>query len=338
MNENLIGYLLKALDDDGQLAVERHLHTDPDAMRNLELLRRALAPLNADATPPEPSPGLRFRTLALLAEHACRKPVAMEPAPPPPRTIPMPRRWWRRADALVAAAVILVTLSLVPSGIVKATHYRDRLYCKENLRQLGTSLVRYADSHEGYLPKVDAAPPCNFAGVYLPILHGAGVVAEQPPVQCAVHKKKPVPQRRTLDEIRQLTPDEIERYLQEGHDLYAYTLGYHDPLDPQRRTLNGLRTGFDSELIPIAADTPPFVQPAMGVRLPGNSRSHDGVGQNVLRLGGSVDFNTNRHVGGTDKDDIYLNDNGHVAAGLHPQDSVLGASAARPVPVQQISD
>jgi hypothetical protein len=334
MNENLIGYLLKALDDETHLAVERHVRTEPDALRHLELLRRALAPLDADAAPPEPPPGLRIRTLGLLAEQACRKTAPVEPAPPPPRTIPMPRRWWRRADVLASAAVILVSFSLIPSAVVNVNRYRDRLYCQNNLRVLHGALMGYADLHDHHLPKVEAEPPGNFAGVFLPVLQSSGLINGEVPVQCAANKQ-PAPRRLSMDEVRQMTQEELKQYHQDARDLYAYTLGYHDP---GGKVLNGLRRGPDTDLLPVLADNPPFVQPLAGTRLPGNSRNHGGTGQNVLRLGGNVDFTTTRHVSGSDRDDIYLNDNGHVAAGLHPKDTVLGASLARPVPVLPVSD
>jgi hypothetical protein len=326
MNENLVGYILNALDDDAQLAVERYLRTDPDAPRQVELLRRALAPLDADASPPELPPGLRYRTLALIAEHACR-PAAATPVPPP-AIIPMPRRRWRRADALVAAAVVLVSFSLVPSAVVNVNQYRDRVYCQNNLRAIHHALMGYCDQNDQQLPKVDANPPGNFAGVYVPILHGAGLLDDKAQVTCAA-LKKPAPRRMTIEDLHSLPPEQLAQYMQELRDLYAYGLGYYD----SKGVLHGFRRGEDSDLTPIVADNPPFEQPPPGMGMPGNSLNHARKGQNVLHLGGDVQFLTTRYLPGRKDDDIYLNDNGHVAAGIHREDAVLGASRARPVPV-----
>src|SRR5262249_17326252 len=54
-NENLLGYLLNALDENIHREVEAHLATSTEAQGRLELLRQALAPLAADrkdAPPP----------------------------------------------------------------------------------------------------------------------------------------------------------------------------------------------------------------------------------------------------------------------------------------------
>src|SRR5262245_41376133 len=109
MDENLVGYLLNALDPEAHRRVEEQLSADAAARERLALLRRALQPLAADRDPPEPPPGLRVRTLALVAEHACRKP-AEPPRAPALRTAGGRATWWRRADVLVAAGLLLTAL------------------------------------------------------------------------------------------------------------------------------------------------------------------------------------------------------------------------------------
>ena len=59
----------------------------------------------------------------------------------------------------------------------------------------------------------------------------------------------------------------------------------------------------------------------------GNSLNHGGRGQNVLFHDGHVEFCVSRLVGG---DDIYLNRDMKVAAGVGCSDAVLGSSAPRP--------
>src|SRR5262249_5351577 len=131
----------------------------------------------------------------------------------------------------------------------------------------------------------------------------------------------------TYEDLQALPEEEQARYIQEARDLYAYGLGYHDA----KGILHGFRRGLDADGTPIVADNPPFEQPPPGTTLVGNSRNHAARGQNVLHLGGEVQFLTHRFVPGRDKDDLYLNALGTVAAGLHAQDAVLGASPARPV-------
>src|SRR5262245_45644894 len=73
MDENLVGYLLDALDPATQREVEAYLEADPRARERLDLLRRALEPLAADREDPDPSPDLVVRTLGRVAEHCCRE-------------------------------------------------------------------------------------------------------------------------------------------------------------------------------------------------------------------------------------------------------------------------
>src|SRR5947209_4747046 len=99
MDDDLVGYLLGALSADERRAVEARLRDDADARRKLELLRSALAPLEADRPAPLPPVGLVERTLARIAAAAGAVPPrrraavvpAGEPLYGPPR--------WRRADA-----------------------------------------------------------------------------------------------------------------------------------------------------------------------------------------------------------------------------------------------
>jgi hypothetical protein len=100
--------------------------------------------------------------------------------------------------------------------------------------------------------------------------------------------------------------------------------------------LHGLRFDtvlMDNDLIPVMADRPSFDQ-TQGVfaEASPNSRNHDAKGQNVLYLGGAVRFVTTPRIGAYG-DDIYLNEQNRIAAGLHRLDTVLGASDFTPCPV-----
>ncbi len=60
-----------------------------------------------------------------------------------------------------------------------------------------------------------------------------------------------------------------------------------------------------------------------------NSANHGGRGQNVLFLGGHVDWRTNRNAG-VRGDDIFVNWDNQVLAGKAWEDSVLGSSDTSP--------
>ena len=98
---------------------------------------------------------------------------------------------------------------------------------------------------------------------------------------------------------------------------YAYTLGYRT----EAGNVRGLRRDDDGRL-PLLADRPP-----LGPF--GDSPNHGSHGQNVLFIGGNVQWCTTRTVG-VDLDDIYLSQNGQIEAGVNRFDSVLAPSEANP--------
>src|SRR5262245_7084507 len=114
MDENLIGYLLDALDPEERQALEARLADSPETRARLERLERALRPLAADRDAPAPPPGLVLRTLARVAEAECAdrlpSPKALLKSRRPEAR---PRPWLRLADLLTAAAALLLTLGLL---------------------------------------------------------------------------------------------------------------------------------------------------------------------------------------------------------------------------------
>jgi prepilin-type processing-associated H-X9-DG protein len=318
MNDNLVGYLLNALDPETQREVEAHLASDANARRELEMLRQALEPLSADKEI-EPPKGLVIRTLGRVAEYTCRElpraPVERGTRAPAPS-----RPLWRRADVLVAATVLL---TLAGAGVSWLAYARNRAAiagCQNNLRQFGMALARYGELNGKQLPNVAAQePPRNVAGMVAPLLMNAGTLAENANVGCP-GKSQPRTCPMTLDRLQTLDPEAFKQQAQELICCYAYSLGHRDEngYHPPR-----LDMGEPSALVPIMADAPP---PTPWV---GNSANHGGNGQNVLFLDGHVDYFTTRNVG-MDQDDIYLNREGRQAAGLGPKDTVLGSSASSP--------
>src|SRR5205823_3330641 len=96
--------------------VEEFLRKHPESQSHVDLLSRALVPLAADRTDAEPPPALRVRTLARVAEYRCSAPLRL-PAAPPIRSYAPRRSWWRRADVLVAASILILVVPFIPPGI-----------------------------------------------------------------------------------------------------------------------------------------------------------------------------------------------------------------------------
>jgi hypothetical protein len=321
MEENLVGYLLKALDDDTQRQVEISLRESPELRSRLELLQRALAPLDADRDVPEPRPGLVLSTLARIAEYQCRK---LPDAPPPPRSqsLPMTRSRLRRADALAAALLLIVLGGIGAPYIVHLWRdYHGRAVCQDNLRRIWTGLQRYCDAHDGDFPRVEEKGPHGVAGIFVPVLDESGMLGSQIAVVCPSQERR-TPLHRSLREMEELYERDPDRFRSEARSLaggYAYTLGYVDA-----DGYHGLRRDFGDRL-PIVADR------LDGSSTLGNSPNHGGAGQNVLYIGGHVEFRTNRFAG-FNGDDIFVNRDNLVLAGKDREDTVLGSGDASPRP------
>lgn len=324
MDDNLVGYLLDALDAESRRAVDDYLHTHPEARRRLDRLRRLLEPLEADGQPPAPPPHLVYATLTRVAETRART----LPFVPRPTSGPSGRRsWWRRSDGLVAAAMLLVGLGLAATWLAKVWQRADLIDCQENMHRYHASLVAYTDQrNDRAFPRVEEQGPRSFAGVFVPLLADAGLLKQDVSVTCpATGRRLPSADRDQVAHLEQWYVSDRGKYDQTVREMaggYAYSLGYRDG-----GGLRGLRCGEGEDLQPILADCPPF--PGSSSAFPGNSRNHGGTGQNVLFVGGAVRYVTNRTVGPED-DDIYLNLNHRIRAGIHDRDTVLGASDARP--------
>lgn len=314
MDENLVGYLLDCLDDTGKRQVEAYLQASPEARQKLARLKQALAPLAADRDEISPPPGLAARTLARIAEQAGSD---LPRAPREPTTaVPALRPWWRRADVLVTAALLLLAAGALTPLIYRWHERQAMAACQNNLRQFYVALTSYHDQQDAY-PDLTREAPRDVAGIIVPMLADAGVLpptfsvrcpAVGPHVSCSV----------SLASLRTLPEDEFQIQAPNLAMCYAFTLGYRDGTGVYHAPWQ-----MPASSCPILADRPP----AGGT--PGNSMNHGGAGQNVLFLDGHTRFVSQRSVGDPN-DDIFLNRDNCVAAGKDQQDVVLGSSAARP--------
>jgi hypothetical protein len=300
MDDLLLGYALNALDPPERRSVEAQLCGDPDARRRLDLVRRSLAPLAADREEPEPPPGLVARTLARITAVRSQKsgvrkakPVILTPDP----CLLTPGSGWRRADAFIAASILIMIGGLGVSGLTRLQQKHQVAVCQDNFRQTYASLAGYAGNHRDRFPMITEQPPRNFAAAYVPILAEAGCLPGGVAPVCPVVVRLPH------------QPAGVG-----GRTGYAYTLGYRD----RAGELHGLQLApgdQDVDYLPIMADVPA-------------AASHQS-GQNVLYLSGHVRFCTTSKVG-VNGDEIYLNQFSQLAAGLHRRDTVLGDGDCSP--------
>jgi prepilin-type processing-associated H-X9-DG protein len=330
MEEFFIDYLLDALDERARRQLEAHLTQHPEARKKLALLKQALEPLAADADAPAPPPQLVERTLAKIAAHICtdRRGNDLPLAPPvSPATLPMGRSWWRRADVLVAACLLvtIVGVGLIILGRLRAPDSGALLVeCKNNLRQYYIALQKYHEQN-GKFPDIAKQSPRDVAGIFVPILADAGTLPASASIRCP-GIGSPMSCQFTLASLRTMSDDEFALRSPCLALCYAYSLGYRDETGAYHGP-GDIPHGSWSQT-PIMADRPPAEGILSNEGSLSNSMNHGGTGQNVLFADGHVQFLPKRTLGV--EDDIFLNRDRKVAAGLDATDIVLGHSAARP--------
>jgi hypothetical protein len=331
MDDNLVGYLLKALDADTQREVEAYLRANPEAFQHLDLLRRAMNPLTVDREHPPPPAGLRIRTLARVAEYRHRELPRLLPLPPS-RPSP-PRSRWRRADVLVAASLLLAFLGLLFPGVNYLWYQHNISSCQANLQTFYRAIMAYSDHHGGELPRVERNPnpPRDVAGIFVPILHEGGYLQSNGIVRCPASGSPSPPPVLSLQTLEQhtLRPEQWKQEAGRLAGCYAYSLGYQE--GGQHYGLHFAYQEANNDHMPIMADRPPFDRQTYVTVPSDNSLNHGGKGQNVLYLSGRVVFFTKRTVG-IGGDDIYVNQQNRIEAGVNRWDTVLGASGFHPYP------
>ncbi|MCC6123770.1 MAG: hypothetical protein IT426_02310 [Pirellulales bacterium] len=318
--EQLLGFMLGALESDERAEIEAQLESDPECRKELTLLRRQLEPLAALKQDFGPPVGLAARTCRYVAEHR----AAPTPAKGRLRPEPVPPSWIGRMSWLdmAMAATVLVAAGLLIFPAVQNSRFHAHLAaCQDNLRELGGALNLYSQSHHGYFPSVPSRGKLAAAGIYAPVLAQNGLLTEVNRVVCP---ESSLAARRndfrvpTYGELELTSPAKMVDLRPTLGGSYGYNLGYTRNGEYQP-TKNLYRDDFA-----IMSDAPNM----SGANL--QSANHGGRGQNVLFEGGGVQFLTATQPLGS-KDDIFTNDNGQVAAGVNANDSVLGASGTAPI-------
>jgi hypothetical protein len=307
VREQLLGYLLDALEEDERRQVERELAASPALRRELTELRACLAPLAADREPVHPPRGLWQRTCRLV-ELSARVMSGSAAA----------SRWSLRDG--VAAAVVLIAACLMFFPAVQRSRFQAGVTaCQYNLGQLGLALLRYSDNHGGAFPRVPPKGNDAMAGVFAISLRENGLLDNPALIVCpAVAALREdgiyIP---TLDELCQARDWELVRLQRGMMGDYGYPLGIvvNGQYLPIR---NQCRMNFA-----LMSDAP-------SARLDGRpSSNHGPQGQNVLFEAGNVRFM--RFVEPQPGQDYpFLNEECRVAPGCHENDAVIAPAHATP--------
>lgn len=334
MDEQIIGYALKALPAAEMAEVEQQLATDPEAAAKLACLRKFLTTLSADAER-EPPLGLAAATIGAVAKHVvdnklpldelvaepsrCGRPcdpcnvhpahdlidashaTFEELAPVVVRSRYNVRRWF---EVSLVAGIAFLSFGLMITGMMKIRHDSEVAACRQNMLALYKALSGYADTHHDQFPKI-GTPATPNAGAFVAELQ---LARQLRPDTRAICPAAPCEDR-----------DQIS---------YVYTLGYmaDDEIQGIRRRVENI----SDQLTPLLADLPtakasplesPLAYPTAGPFSP------HGKGQNILFADGHVTYSLITTI---NNDDIYKNQNGRVRAGLHRLDASLGRAGDVP--------
>jgi hypothetical protein len=229
---------------------------------------------------------------------------------------------WRMADLVVAAGIFIAASMLFFPAIYHSRYSSQIANCENNLRRIGQALASYSGLHDGYFPALSAEGPQSAAGVYAVKLMEDGLVKEPQWFICPSSPMADkldqfhVPSYKDLESVPREKLAEFERSM---GGSYGYNLGYLGKDGKYHPTKNLHRPNFA-----ILADAP------VGESGKPYSLNHGGWGHNVLFEDGHVDYLKECNADGC-KDNIFLNDQGIMAAGLHRDDAVIGTSAAHPL-------
>lgn len=326
MAEDLLGYLLGALDAAEHRRIEKALDSDPELRQQLEGLRRELKRLGQEADRFEPPTDLVERTCERV--EAYKRHQRATPAAVHGKVWFAGRRWgaperasgartWSMVDVLVMAGILLVGAMLFFPAIANSRYHARIAACQNNLQHLGVALADYSDKNGGVLPQIPVSGKRSIAGIYGPILVEQQFLTESNRLVCpASHLAERdaewrVPRLAELDRAEGL---ELMRLQRTAGGSYGYSLGYVADGQYRAPRYEG-RANYA-----IMSDAP-------SLHLPGHrSDNHGGRGQNVLFEDNRVEFVTRCVV----YDALFLNRDGFTAAGLDDNDSVIGRSATPP--------
>lgn len=321
MRQQLVGYLLDALDDTEARDLEAALADPHDGValrRELDLLRRAITPLGSDREQLSAPAGLATRTLAFVASQSRPATLPMRPTMTPASDPVAPARGSWLDRVLIAASALAACILVVPLVADAITDSRARRV-ERRLQTLASSLHGYGESH-GFYPTPPDQGPLSRAGLYAPTLVSEHrLVADDGTVLVpgsALDRTRGfrVP---TLEELEAAvgTPrfDELVRVM--GGD-FGYTLGHRDAAGHLQPNRDMRRTHH-----PLMADAPAACCE--------KSDNHpDGLHYILFEDGHFKRLRADGiHV---DDDHLYRNHDGEVAAGVDPDDAVIGDSHHQP--------
>jgi hypothetical protein len=322
MREDLLGYLLGALDSAEQQRIESRLAADPQLRREFYRLKRCLEPLDALGQEFEPPSGLADRACENVEKHVEQAKLVPRSVTGQHHEYSFQRSQWSMADGVVVALVCLMAITLFLPALANSRFLSEKFLCQNNLRSLGSALVGYAERQPDHtFPFVPLDGNRAFAGVYAStlleneLISPSDIILVCPSSELA---RRLTPwQVPTFEEIDRASRMSLIQLQESAGGSYAYNLGYVED-QKYRAVENQGRTHFA-----LLSDAPSF-------HLPGRrSANHGGRGQNILYEDGHILFVSDPHL--LRGDDPLRNRSGYLEAGLDYNDAVVAPSAMRPL-------
>ena len=319
MYENLLGYLLGALDADEHTAIHQQLDNDPELRRKLSDLESRLAPLEAQRWQQfEPPARLATATCQLVANHThsararTRLPSGSSAFDPPRAGVS-----WSLTDMVVAAGVFIAISCLFLPAIANSRYQAQMAACKNNLRDLFGGLSKYSDANNGVFPSPLTQANVAMAGMFAPRLVEPGYVADQNVLLCPTDRNKQSRNFRVppLSDL-QRAPVRSNLWSALRH-VYGYNVGYIDENNRYRAPRDKGRRHMA-----LIADRPLMTPNGL------INNSHHGRGMNVLVEDGHV-VQLPAGVCNIGNDNIFRNDDGLIRPGTHEDDAVIGPAVRK---------
>lgn len=346
--EDLLGYVLGALDAQEHRDVQQLIDQNPEIEEQLLELKSAMLPLDCLDTA-GPRVGLARRTCEFVANQSNVNQIApndfdstlkscvdaavgnTEPATDAEQPAARLRRAdrlfhptsWSIPDVLVGIALLAIVAGILFPAI-SMTRYNSRLIaCQDNLVQLGAALMSFSSVNEGKFVSMPSYGNLATIGCFGPILKDAGFLKDDSLLACPGVTDDALPVHiPSCDQVNCASCEvEINHYRRTMAGHYGYTMGYceNDRYCPPR---NMGRTN-----VVLVADQPSLGQAGR------QSMNHAGYGQNCLFEDGRVEFVRGHTYG---RDAIFENDYGIVGPGTNAFDNVIAASHLSPSQSRQL--
>ena len=348
--EDLLGYVLGALDAAEQRELQELIDNDPAVEEQLLEIKNSLLPLEAIDAPCGPNVGLARRTceaVAVSAKQSLLKSentseivktssTAIQPEPvlesdlvnapsvavekqKTAGSLLAARGSWSVMDVVITCGVILVVAAILFPALATARHNSRIVACQNNLQHLGSAFFSWSEIHEGEFPPIPTTGNLAFAGSYAPQLKEVGLITDDSTFACAGQassRSAPI-NIPTVDMIENAkSREQLHHYHQTMGGDYGYSLGHNEDGVYRSESRMG-RTQYA-----LAADSP-SCQNAQRV-----SNNHGGKGQNILFEDGHVKFVSGGTIG---EDALFYNNLGLVAPGADRYDSVVAPSWIAPM-------